>query len=174
MFGSRQPRGWARPALVLFSVLALLAFVFSPAVLQAETVYTPEQTTIPGQTKPGHQSKNSSSENPEAQTSGSGVVNQGGSGGSSGGGASSGQGGSPGGEGGSNQGHSGKGSAEGKNPAGPGKGSVEAAPTTSDDDGSSPLVPILIAILVLAAISIAAVVARKRRGMGDPVSPKAN
>jgi hypothetical protein len=36
------------------------------------------------------------------------------------------------------------------------------------------LIPILIAIVVLAAISIGVVVARKRRGLGDPVSPKAN
>jgi hypothetical protein len=39
------------------------------------------------------------------------------------------------------------------------------------------LVPILIAIAVLAAISVGAVVARKRRqqrGLGDPISPKAS
>ncbi|HEX5712313.1 MAG TPA: hypothetical protein VFX85_03250 [Solirubrobacterales bacterium] len=46
----------------------------------------------------------------------------------------------------------------------------------SSDDGSSPLVPILIAVAALAAISIAAVVIRQRRQRGGPgaqVSPKA-
>lgn len=176
MFGSRQPRGWARPAPALFSVLVLLAFAFFPALVQAETVYEPEQTTIPGQTKPEHQSKNSSMENPEANASGSGVVNNhGGSGGGPSGGASPQQGASPGSEGGANPGSPGKGSSADKNPGGQGKGSVGGAPaSTSDDGGSSPLIPILIAIVVLAAISIGVVVARKRRGLGDPVSPKAN
>lgn len=177
MFGSRQPRGWARPALALFSVLALLAFACFPALIQAATVYDPEQTTLPGQTKPEHQSKNSSSENPEAEASGSGVVNNhdGSGGGSPDGGTSPEQGGSPGSKGGANGGNPGKGSAAGENPAGQGKTSVEAAPaSTSDDGGSSPLIPILIAIVVLAAVSIGVVVARKRRGLGDPVSPKAN
>lgn len=45
----------------------------------------------------------------------------------------------------------------------------------SDDGGSSsPLVPILIAIAALAAISIGAVVIRQRRGSGGQVSPKAS
>jgi len=158
-------------------VLALLAFAFFPAVLQAETVYTPEQTTIPGQSKAEHQSKHSSLENPEAEASGSGVVknHDGSGGGPQGGGTSPGQGGSPGSEGGSHQGNPDKNSAAGENPTGQGKTSAEAAPaSTSDDGGSSPLIPILIAIVVLAAISIGVVVARKRRGLGDPVSPKAN
>lgn len=62
----------------------------------------------------------------------------------------------------------------------PGQGSEAknvAAPGTSSDDGgsSSPLVPILIAIAVLAAISIGVVVMRqRRRDPGTPVSPKAS
>lgn len=54
-------------------------------------------------------------------------------------------------------------------------GKQVGAPT--DDDGSSPLVPILIAIAALAAISIGAVVIRQRRQRGDSgaqVSPKAS
>jgi cobalamin biosynthesis Mg chelatase CobN len=48
---------------------------------------------------------------------------------------------------------------------------VEAA----SDDGSSPLVPILIAVAVLAAISIGAYYYRQRRqGPGSTVSPNAN
>lgn len=48
--------------------------------------------------------------------------------------------------------------------------------TASDGGSSSPLVPILIAIAALAAISIAAVVIRQRRrgGPGSPVSPNAS
>jgi cobalamin biosynthesis Mg chelatase CobN len=52
-----------------------------------------------------------------------------------------------------------------------------AKPKASHSDnggGSSPLVPILIAIAVLAAISIGAVLWRQRRNPGAPVSPNAN
>lgn len=46
-----------------------------------------------------------------------------------------------------------------------------AAPTQSSDDGSSPLVPILIAMAVLAAISIGYFLYRQRRpGSGSSVS----
>lgn len=47
----------------------------------------------------------------------------------------------------------------------------------SEDDGSSPLVPILIAIAILAAISVAAVMLRQRRQRRGPTataSPEAN
>lgn len=49
--------------------------------------------------------------------------------------------------------------------------------SSSDDSGSSPLVPILIAIAVLAAISVAVVMIRQRRQRGGPTgttSPEAN
>ena len=41
---------------------------------------------------------------------------------------------------------------------------LAATTTSADDDSSSPLVPILIAVAVLAAISIGAVLYRQRRG----------
>jgi hypothetical protein len=51
---------------------------------------------------------------------------------------------------------------------------VEAAPVSSED-GSSPLVPILIAVALLSAISIGAFLYRQRReDAGSPVSPKAS
>jgi hypothetical protein len=52
---------------------------------------------------------------------------------------------------------------------------VKSDGNTSDDDGSSPLVPILIVALVLAAISIAAVMYRQRRQRdgSSPLSTKA-
>lgn len=54
---------------------------------------------------------------------------------------------------------------------------IDVAPTSTEDDGSSPLVPILIALAVLAAISIAAVAIRRRRegpGSDSPVPPEAS
>lgn len=54
---------------------------------------------------------------------------------------------------------------------------TQGKPASSSSGGSSPLVPILIAVAVLAAISIGAVIYRQRRqddgGSGSPVSPKA-
>ncbi len=54
----------------------------------------------------------------------------------------------------------------------------KAVSASDDGGGSSPLVPILIAVAVLAAISIGAVIYRQRRqdsgGSGSPVSPKAS
>jgi len=52
-----------------------------------------------------------------------------------------------------------------------------ASTSTEDDGGSSPLVPILLAVLVLAAISVGAVVLNKRRqrtDSGTSVSPEAS
>ncbi len=56
-------------------------------------------------------------------------------------------------------------------------GKHAGAESASDDGSSSPLIPILIAIAALAAISIGAVVIRQRRqrrGPGAQVSPKAS
>lgn len=44
----------------------------------------------------------------------------------------------------------------------------------SDDDGSSPLLPILIAIALLAAVSVGVVVMRQRRRPGSNFEPKAS
>ena len=44
----------------------------------------------------------------------------------------------------------------------------------TDDDSSSPLVPILIAVAVLAAISVGAVLYRQRRGDDSQFSPNAS
>jgi cobalamin biosynthesis Mg chelatase CobN len=51
----------------------------------------------------------------------------------------------------------------------------EGTPASHSDDSSSPLVPILIAVAVLAAISVGAFYYRQRRqGSGSPISPKAS
>lgn len=70
---------------------------------------------------------------------------------------------------------SGSGNAEGG--LGENKAVVELGTPSSSasDDSSSPLAPILIAIAVLAAISIGAYYYRQRRqGAGSPISPKAS
>jgi hypothetical protein len=73
------------------------------------------------------------------------------------------------------------GSANGQQNASPHQGSRQASPLhtskSSEGGGSSPLVPILIAIAVLAAISVAAVMIRQRRQRRGPsatASPEAN
>lgn len=56
-------------------------------------------------------------------------------------------------------------------------GQPSATASHESDDGSSPLVPILIAIAALAAISIATVMVRARRQRGEggtPISPEAS
>jgi cobalamin biosynthesis Mg chelatase CobN len=53
---------------------------------------------------------------------------------------------------------------------------AKSTPDSSDDGGSSPLLPILVAVLVLAAISVAAIVIRQRRqrdGSSSSLSTKA-
>jgi hypothetical protein len=82
------------------------------------------------------------------------------------------------------QGHANKGTEGGPSQGSPDKGNnppggtkvQPSAPhvqstTNSADDGSSPLVPILIAVAVLAAISIAALLIRQRRQRDDGSSP---
>lgn len=53
---------------------------------------------------------------------------------------------------------------------------IDPLPASTDDGGSSPLVPILIALAVLAAISIGAVVMRRKRDSepGSPASSEAS
>lgn len=189
MHRTRHPRGLARtqPALLLVSVLALLALACVPALAQAETVYETEKTNIPEESKPTHHKPKN---NPETESSSATASNKGGGGpnggnsngsgsgnASEGGASGAGDGGSKGqgnpGSGSSTQ--SGTGGNQGNTPAVEGNTEVGKPASASHDSGSSsPLVPILIAIAVLAAISIGAVVYRQRRGRpGSPVSPKA-
>src|SRR3982751_4225854 len=64
--------GLRRRALVLFSVLALLASVCAPALVQAETVYETPETNLPGETKnpPKHKNPASPESSPKAHQSG--------------------------------------------------------------------------------------------------------
>jgi cobalamin biosynthesis Mg chelatase CobN len=167
-------------------VLAVLAIACFPGLAQAEensgiqyetdvpTVPSHESSNIPSKNKSGGTNAPSESES-EASSSGTP------SGGNSGGGDDSGQGGgTPSGQG--NQAEGGD-AQKAKNGSQDSAGNIntaqplEVAPAagTDSDGGSSPLVPILIAVAVLAAISVGYFLYRQRRqGPGSPVSsPKA-
>lgn len=173
----RQSPRSGRPSVLLLSVLALLALACFPVLAQAEIQYEDEVQSVK---VPPHKTQKPKSE-PQAEksTSPESGGSQPGGGNSSNGNGGSGPGGSspasnpstPGGNGGgqSNPGNSATG---GQKP-----GSVQAAKenpsaqspssSTSSDGGSSPLVPILIAIALLAAISVGFVVMKQRRQGGD-------
>jgi cobalamin biosynthesis Mg chelatase CobN len=151
-------------------VLALLAFACFPVLAQAETVYEQESTTLPGggagTTPTQHKNPDPSESSPKAHASeaGSGGTEQPNGGSSEKNGASTGNPSTPGG-GAEAQGKDGTGAkVANKEPSGAVQGAKPLATTTSGGDGSSsPLVPILIALAVLAAISVGAVLYRQRR-----------
>lgn len=188
MSRTRHPRARssARPAFALLSVLAVLAIACFPGLAQAEensgiqyesevpTVPSHQSSNIPSNNKSGGTDAPSQSES-ESEASSSGTP-----GGGTGGGNSGQGGGTPSGQ--SNQGGGGDGQT-GKNGSQNAAGNINAAQPlnvapaseTSSDGGSSPLVPILIAVAILAAASIGYYVYRQRRqGPGSSVSsPKA-
>ena len=174
---TRRPRARssARPAFSLLSVLALLALACFPGLAQAEdisgiqyetdvpTVPSHESSNIPSKDKSGGTGAPSESDS-EASSSESP------SGAGSGGSDDSGQGGgTPSGQ--SNQGGGGDGATAGEWLQGcsrrdqrrAGASGHHVGTPRASDGGSSPLVPILIAIAVLAAISIGASSDRQRR-----------
>ncbi|MFL5873332.1 MAG: hypothetical protein ACJ75T_07655 [Solirubrobacterales bacterium] len=167
-------------------MLAVLAIACFPGLAQAEensgiqyesevpTVPSHQSSNIPSNNKSGGTDAPSQSES-ESEASSSGTP-----GGGTGGGNSGQGGGTPSGQ--SNQGGGGDGQT-GKNGSQNAAGNINAAQPlnvapaseTSSDGGSSPLVPILIAVAILAAASIGYYVYRQRRqGPGSSVSsPKA-
>lgn len=140
---------------------------------EVPTVPKDEGSNIPSQ-------KNSGGSNPSDE-SGNATGSNAPGGAGSGGGNGSNTGGT-----GTGQGTQGSGGGDGQGAGGPQSagGDVSKAQSlkttsspvdASSDDGSSPLVPILIAVAVLAAISIGAYYYRQRRqGPGSTVSPNAN
>lgn len=179
MLGKR-PRPFlpARLGLGLVSVLALLALIPASAVSQAtdETGIPQYEDAPPVPTgekesdRPGS-AGTSNTDGGQGGQAGAGS----GSNGNSPGGSSPGAGASGKGRDGNAQGSPGSGKNQAK-PLQPGEQAGVAA-STEDDGGSSPLVPILIAVLVLAAISVGAVMWNKRRQQADSgssVSPEAN
>lgn len=178
-------RSLGRPVALLVSVFALLAFACVPTVALAETVYKTEPTNLPenGGNTPTipHNNPGGDESSPGAGASespgddgGSGQSNDDSSGSDN---ASGGVNPSSPGGGGDAQGRAGNGAPNGEKQ--PGLQDLDelntATPTSAEDDSSSPLVPILIAVAVLAAISVGAVMARQRRGRdaGSPIAPKA-
>jgi cobalamin biosynthesis Mg chelatase CobN len=181
----RHPaRSAGRSSLLLLSVLALLALACFPVAAQAEVQYEDE---VPSVKVPPSTHKNTqhhsgseaeiSNTNPQHSKGSGGSP---GSGGGSSGGSSSTAGHNPstGGGQGAGQGGSGNGAPAGGKANSPHQGQATGTPSSSSEGGSSPLVPILIAIAILAAISVGALVYRQRRqgdkGSGTVSSPEPN
>jgi cobalamin biosynthesis Mg chelatase CobN len=173
---------------LLLSVLALLAFACFPVLAQAGESFGPqyetEVPTVKGHTTPpsntGGDSPAHSSNVPGSPATGPNTANGPGSPSSDGSSANDNPSTGPG--TGTNQANQGNDpTANGQNPGQQAGGISGGQPVSSqsaaDDSSSSPLIPILIAIAALAAISIGAVVIRQRRQRQSPgarVSPKAS
>jgi len=178
-----RARSSARPVLLLLSVLAVLAMACFPGLAAAENSGIQYGTDEPVPTVPDQKTNipsKDSGDSDSANDSGPGATGSNTPGGASPGGGDGTGTGSDAGTGQGNQatgGGDGKG-ANGSQPAGGDVGDAQSLQTTSStvgdsDDGSSPLVPILIAVAVLAAISIGAYYYRQRRqDPGSSVSPK--
>jgi len=176
-------RGLSLPSAALFSVLALLAFASFPVLAQANPNYETEHTTLPegdeGKPSSHHKNPPGSESSPEAEQSTAPGHGGGGAGGGPSGGessksqevASKGSNPSSPGGGAESQGKSGNGATTGEKLSN-GVQVGEPKSSVSDSSGSSPLVPILIAVAVLAAISIGAVLVRQRRGTAGGFSLK--
>jgi hypothetical protein len=142
--------------------------------------YETDVPTVPSDKGSNIPSKNSGDSPDESDAEASGSNSPGGVG--SGGGDNSNTGGTGTSQGNQAQGGNGGQASNGSKPAGGDVGGAQPLETVSsatgqaaDDDGSSPLVPILIAVAALAAISIGAFYYRQRRqDPGSTVSPKAS
>ena len=172
-------RGSGRSTLLLLSVLALLALACFPVLAQADSGTIEYNPSLPSDggakqneniAKSSESPKTGGAEAPPSAGTGEGYAEQAPPSSEGQGTANVGNG------GGTSQGSPDK----GNNPPGetkvqPAAPHVQSTPASSDD-GSSPLVPILIAAAVLAAISIAALLIRQRRqrdGSSPSLSTKA-
>ena len=192
MHRTRRPRrSSARLAFSLPLVLALLALACVPAFAHADSAGIEYESGVPT-AEGGEGTAKHGSNIPKAKTSKSGTGGTTSSGPESNetseserssGGSSSGNG--PGGkDGGTGQGNQGNGSNGQQNQGGNQQAGISQTPTAvsspshqSSGGDSSPLVPILIAVAVLAAISVGVVVIRQRRqgsDSGSTISPKAS
>jgi hypothetical protein len=178
----QQTRGSGRSALVLLSVLALLALACFPVLAQADSGTIEYNPSLPSDggakqneniAKSSESPKTGGAEAPPSTGAGEGYAEEAPP-------SSEGQGSNAntntGTGGGTSQGSPDKGNnPPAKTKVQPAAPHVQSTPASSDD-GSSPLVAILIAAAVLAAISIAALVIRQRRqrdGSSPSLSTKA-
>jgi len=184
---STQPqplRAAGRRSMIALSVLALLALACLPGLAQAESSaglqYTDAPPTATDHNIPTHAK---SQANSSKTNGGDSDADKGGAAGSSdkgsGGGSSSKPGDASKGDGGNGQEQGSRGKDSGGSSQKDSTAGTPVSSTEEDDGGSSPLVAILIAIAVLAAISIGVLVMRQRRGGSDrpgdaPASPKAS
>jgi cobalamin biosynthesis Mg chelatase CobN len=182
MSGTRQGPVLRRGRSILaLSTLALLAFCCLPALVQADSAgieYSDAPPTSPSgkhtiQTKEpsGHSSNTGGGSGSNDRNGGSGGNKSAGGDSSAGKGADATKG-----DTGQRQGSQGKAQNGGSKDS---QASAEPISSQSEDDGSSPLAAILIAIAILAAITIGAVAMRQRRRGDDaepgaPAAPKAS
>jgi hypothetical protein len=185
MNGTRHRPGLLdRPHVLLLSVLALaFACLAGTAVAQPPTYAEDVPPSAGG--GPSTEDHGPSAGDSRADTNGGGGVGPSGGGdaggsnsgsGSSGGDSSSEKGGAAAGGSGGGTGKGSPGSISGGSAVGE-NGLAQSAPNTSEesgDGGSSPVVPILIAIAVLAAISMGVLLMRQRRQRGGSLSPEAS
>jgi cobalamin biosynthesis Mg chelatase CobN len=187
MLGSRhhQARGSGRSVFSLLSVLAVLAFALFPVSASADSSGYEYENAVPSPTGEAHKAPlvgGGDEEDKNAHASENGGAT-GGTGPGSGGDSSEGGNGSTpvgqdsgenkGGNGSTNTQHVG----DGKDAGGQAE-KLTAVPdstqTSGDDGGSSPIVPILIVVALLAAISVGVVYWQRRRGSdAPPITPKA-
>src|SRR6476646_557814 len=188
MLGSRHlpARGSGRSVFSLLSVLAVLAFALLPAAANADSAGYEYENAVPTPTGGAHKAPTvvgGGGEEDKAEASDKGGGSTGGTGPGSGGGSTGdGHGSTPAGQGsGEHTGGNGSTSPQHQNDAkdaGGQAGKLTAVPADSqgsDGGGSSPVVPILIVVALLAAISVGVVYWQRRRG-GDadsPITPKA-
>jgi cobalamin biosynthesis Mg chelatase CobN len=143
-------------------VLAVLAFALFPVAASADSSGYEYENAVPTPTGSHHSTPTvvGGGDDDKANASNTGGGSGGGTGSGSGGGSSNG-----GGDAGT---AAGKGGGENKG----GNGSANPQ-HQNGDGGSSPLVPILIVVALLAAISVGVVYWQKRRGDTPPITPKA-
>lgn len=175
--GSVPTRG---RSILALSVLALLAFGCVPTLAFAASAGYQYEDAPP--TSTGKPPSESNLEDGSSSTSGVGTPN-GGSGGDGSSAKSSGEGGGSSKAAGAGKDGTGQQGSQAKgDESALGAGKQISAEPGSDGGGSSPLVPILIAIVLLAGASVAYVVIKRRRGddagsadsSGSPVSPEAS
>jgi cobalamin biosynthesis Mg chelatase CobN len=180
--------GWGRSSFSLLSVLALLAFACFPIGASADSSAYEYENAIPSPTgghgntaTPGGSTGGTAAAGGAAGAAASNATGAGTASGDGAGKASAGKDGSTGGGKGAGKRDGGNGSSTSQ-PGGQASGSLSnASPlpgevaSSESGGGSSPLVPILIVIAILGAISVGVVMLRQRRQQsGSPVSPKAS